>query len=81
MSSSNEVQLVIDLTSIHDQQLIRSFNNPSRVEEPQVASIILRSIRFGVVIVIRFNSANAQIEVLLSKSHTTCLCPVCIFTT
>jgi len=34
MSNSSEVQLVIDLQSIHDQQLIKSFNNPSKVEEP-----------------------------------------------
>jgi hypothetical protein len=40
MFSSNEEQLVIGLRSIHDQQLIRIFNNPSKVEEPQVGLVI-----------------------------------------
>jgi hypothetical protein len=34
MSSSNEKQLVIGLQSIHHQQLVRIFNNPSKIEEP-----------------------------------------------
>jgi hypothetical protein len=66
MSSSSEGQLIINLQSICDQQLIRSFNNPSRIKKPQ-ASIILRSIRFGVVIVIGFNLANAQIKDIAIK--------------
>jgi hypothetical protein len=65
MSSSSEVQLVIDLQSIHDQQLIKSFNNPFRVEEPRVTWVILWSV--GVVIVIGFYLANAQIEDIVIK--------------
>jgi hypothetical protein len=67
MSNSSEVQLVIDLQSIHDKQSIRSFNNPSKVEEPQITLVILRSVGFGVVIVIRFNPTNAQIEDIALK--------------
>jgi hypothetical protein len=67
MSSSSEVQLIIDLQSICDQQLIGSFNNPSRIKELEVASIILRLVRFGVVIVIGFNPANAQIKDIAFK--------------
>jgi hypothetical protein len=34
MSSSNEDQFVINLQYIHDQQLVKSFINPFRIEEP-----------------------------------------------
>jgi len=38
MSSSNSDQFVIDLEAIHDQQIVRSFNNPSS----QVGFMVLR---------------------------------------
>jgi hypothetical protein len=65
MSSSIEEQIVTDLQSIRDQQLIKSFNNPFRVEELQVRSFILRSFGFGVVTMIGFNPVEAQIEDLI----------------
>jgi hypothetical protein len=59
MSSSSEEKIVNNLQSIHDQKLIRSFNNPFRIEEPQVKSVILRSFGFGVVTMIRFSPTEA----------------------
>ncbi len=55
---SSEEQFVTDLQSIHDQQLVKSFNNLSRVEEPQVGSIIFKVVGFGVVTMISFISTK-----------------------
>jgi hypothetical protein len=55
---SSEEQFVTDLQSIHDQQLVKGFNNLSRVEEPQVGSIIFKVVGFGVVTMISFISTK-----------------------
>jgi hypothetical protein len=56
---SSEEQFVTDLQSIHDQQLVKGFNNPSRVEEPKIGSVIFKVVGFGVVTMISFNSTKA----------------------
>jgi len=57
MSDSDSNQFVIDLQVIHDQQIIKSFNNSSNELFPQVGSIILRLVGFGVLTMVGFNLA------------------------
>jgi hypothetical protein len=57
MSNSDSNQFVIDFQVIHDQQIVRSFNNSSNELFPQVGFIILRLVGFGVFTVVGFNPA------------------------
>jgi hypothetical protein len=60
MSSLDSNQFVIDLQKIHDQQIAKSFNNLSSQPFPQVGSVVLRLVGFGVVTMVGFNPAEAQ---------------------
>jgi hypothetical protein len=51
MSNYSDEQVVIDFQTIHDQYIIRSFNNPTSIDVPQVGLIILRDVKFGVVFI------------------------------
>jgi len=55
MSNLDFDQFVIDLQTIHDKQIARSFNNLFCQPFLQIRSMVLRLVRFGVVNVIRFN--------------------------
>ncbi len=59
MSSFDLDQFFIDLQAIHDYQIVRSFNNLSNQPFPQVGSMVLRLVGFGVVIVVGFNLVEA----------------------
>jgi hypothetical protein len=59
MSDFNLDQFVTDLQVVHDQQIVRSFNNSSSQPFPQVGSIVLRLVGFGVLTMVGFNLAEA----------------------
>jgi hypothetical protein len=61
MSSLDSNKLVTDLQAIHDQQIARSFNNPSSHQFPQVGSVVLRLVGFGVVTIVGFNFEEGKI--------------------
>jgi hypothetical protein len=74
MSNFDFDQFVIDHQAIHDQKITRSFNNPSIQPFPQVGSVVLRLVGFGVVIVVGFNLQKHRLEILPSKSHIMGVC-------
>ncbi len=43
----NYVQFVFDLQIIHDQQVVRSCNNPFNVDLIQIRLVVLRFVGFG----------------------------------
>jgi hypothetical protein len=61
MFDSDSDQFVTNLQVIHGQQTIRSFNNSFSKPLPQVGSIVLRLVEFGVLTVVGFNPAKAQV--------------------
>jgi hypothetical protein len=70
MSNFSEENLTFDLQTICDQQVNRSFNNPPSVSIPQIGSIVLRSIGFGVVTMLGFNPIEAEIgDIAIRISH------------
>jgi hypothetical protein len=74
MSSSDFDQFVIDLQAIHDQQIVKSFNNSSNQPFPQVGSMVLRLVGFGVVTMVGFNPVEAQIgDVAIKFTHNGCV--------
>jgi hypothetical protein len=74
MSNSNSNQFVTDFQAIHDQQIVRSFINPSSQPFLQVGSVVLRLIGFGVVIVVGFNPAETQVrDIAIKITHNGCV--------
>ncbi len=74
MSSFDLDQFFIDLQAIHDYQIVRSFNNLSNQPFPQVGSMVLRLVGFGVVIVVGFNPAKAQVgDIAIKITHNGCV--------
>jgi hypothetical protein len=74
MSNSNSDQFVTNLQAIHDQQIIKSFNNPSNQPFPQVGSVVLRSIGFGVVTMVGFNLPKTQVgDIAIKITHNGCV--------
>jgi hypothetical protein len=70
MYDSDSDQLVIDLHAIHDQQVVRSFNNPSSQPFPQVGFVVLRLVGFGV----GFNPVEAQVgDFAIKITHNGCV--------
>jgi hypothetical protein len=50
--------------------VVRSFNNPSSVNIPQIGSIVLRYVGFGVVTMVGFNPAKVAItDITIKISH------------
>jgi hypothetical protein len=70
MSNSNSNKFVTNLQTIHDQQIVRSFNNPSSQPFPQVGYVILKLVGFGVVIVVGFNLAKNTSWRHCHQNHT-----------
>jgi hypothetical protein len=60
MTCSNEYTYVIrtDIQEIHEQQTCRSFDEPTILKAPQVGSILLRIVDFGMVTVIGFEGES-----------------------
>ncbi len=74
MSNSNFDYFVIDLQVIHDQQIVRSFNNLSNQPFPQVGSMVLRLVGFGVVIVVGFNLVETKVgDISIKITHIGCV--------
>jgi hypothetical protein len=74
MSNSHVDQFVTDLQAIHDQQIVRSFNNLSNQPFPQVGSMVLRLVGFGVITMVGFNPTEAQVEDITIKiTHNGCV--------
>ncbi len=74
MSSFDLDQFFIDLQAIHDYQIVRCFNNLSNQPFPQVGSMVLRLVGFGVVIVVGFNPAKAQVgDIAIKITHNGCV--------
>jgi hypothetical protein len=74
MSSFDSYQFVTDLQGIHDQQIVRSFNNPSNHPFLQVGSVVLRLVGFGVVTVVGFNPVEAQVgDIAIKITHNGCV--------
>jgi hypothetical protein len=68
-------QFITNLQAIHDQQIARSFNNPFSEPFPQVGSMVLRLVGFGVVIVVGFNLAKAQVgDIAIKITHIMGVC-------
>jgi hypothetical protein len=74
MFDSNSDQLVIDLQVIHDQQTIKSFNNSFNKPFPQVGSVVLRLVGFGVLMWWDSTLQKHMLETLPSKSHIMDVC-------
>jgi len=74
MSNYNSDQFVIDLQIIHDQQTIRSFNNSPNELFPQIGSIVLRLFGFGVLTMVGFDPAEAQVgDIVVKVKHNGCV--------
>jgi len=77
MSSSDSVQFVTDLQAIHDQQIVRSFNNPFSQPIPQVGSMVLRLVGFKVVTMVGFNPIETQVgNIAIKVTHNGCVSKV-----
>ncbi len=74
MSDSNSDQFVTDLHVIRDQQTVRSFNNSPSEPFPQVGSIVLRLVGFGVLTVVGFDPTEAQVgDIAVKVTHNGCV--------
>jgi hypothetical protein len=74
MSSSDSDQFVVDFQAIHDQQIIKSFNNLSNQPFPQIALVVLRLVGFVVVTVVGFNLGKAQAgDIAIKITHNGCV--------
>jgi hypothetical protein len=74
MSNSDLDQFVIDLQAIHDQQIVRSFNNPSSQPFLQARYVVLRLVGFGVVTVVGFNPTEVQVgNIAIKITHNGCV--------
>lgn len=68
--SSNEEKLTSDLQTIHDQQVVRSFNNLPSASMPQIGLVILKSTSFGVVTMVGFDQAKVESrDIAIKISH------------
>jgi hypothetical protein len=59
MFDSDSDQFVTDLQVIHDQQTVKSFNDSPSEPFPQIGSIVLRLVGFGVLIAVGFDPTEA----------------------
>jgi hypothetical protein len=74
MSSFDSDQFVTDLEAIHVKKIARSFNNPSNQPFPQIGCVVLRLVGFGVVTMIGFNLAEAQVgDIAIKITHNGCV--------
>jgi len=74
MYDSNFDRFVIDLQVIHDQRTVRSFNNSTSEPFLQVGFIVLRLVGFGMLIVVGFDLAEAQVgDVVVKITHNGCV--------
>jgi hypothetical protein len=74
MSNSYSNQFVIDLQVIHDQQTIKSFNNSPNELFPQVGSIVLRLVGFGMLTMVGFDPAEAQVgDIVIKVTYNGCV--------
>jgi hypothetical protein len=74
MSDFDLDQFMTDLQIIHDQQIVKSFNNSFSQPFPQVGSVVLRLVGFGVLIVVGSNLAEAQVgDIVIKVTHNGCV--------
>jgi hypothetical protein len=59
MSSSNEYEIGMnDLTQeLHEQQLVNRFSYPRRKIGPQIGTLLLHLLGFGIVVIISLNES------------------------
>ncbi len=78
--SSSEEKLTFDLQTIHDQQVVRSFNNLPNAGIPQIRLVILKSISFGVVTMVGFDQAKVESrDITIKISHNSFISKVMIW--
>ncbi len=69
-----------DLQTIHDQQVVRSFNNLPSASMPQIRLVILKSTSFGVVTMVGFDRAKVDSRnIALKISHNSFISEVMIW--
>jgi len=74
MSNFDFAQFVIDLQKIHDQQIVRSFNNLFSQPFLQIGYVVLRLVGFGVVNVVGFNPTKTQVgDITIKITHNGCV--------
>jgi hypothetical protein len=74
MFDSDLDQFVTNLHAIHDQQIIRNFNNPSSQPFLQVRFVVLKLVGFGVVIMVGFIPTKAQVgDITVKITHNGCV--------
>jgi hypothetical protein len=74
MSDFDSDQFFTNLQVIHDQQIVRNFNNSSSQPFLQVGSIVLRLVGFGVLIMVGFNPTEAQVgDIVVKVTHNGCV--------
>jgi len=78
--SSSEEKFTFDLQTIHDQQVVRSFNNLPSAGIPQIGLIILKSTSFGVVTMVGFDQAKVESrDITIKISHNSFISKVMIW--
>ncbi len=74
MSNFDSNQFVTDLQIIQDQQTVKSFNNSPSEPFPQVGSVVLRLVGFGVFTVVGLNPTQTRVGNQCHQSHTQWMC-------
>jgi hypothetical protein len=77
MSNSDSDQFITNLQIIHDQQIIKSVNNSPSEPFPQLGSVVLRLVGFGVLIVVGFDPVKTKVgDIVVKVTHNGCMCRV-----